>query len=155
MKARFPGSKAKPSDGSDLRPCGKNNVRDTFLPDRALSFFPRMINSMTIQPTQLSRSDSGAIVIRWDDQTETVWTPFQLRTACPCATCREKKRAAETAPVKPKTLPVISAAEAKPLRIEAMRPVGNYAYNIAFSDGHDSGLFTLAMLHEGFKADAS
>jgi hypothetical protein len=39
-----------------------------------------------------------------------------------------------------------SAAEAQPLRIESMRPVGNYAYNIAFSDGHNSGIYSFAML---------
>jgi DUF971 family protein len=29
-----------------------------------------------------------------------------------------------------------------------MRPVGNYAYNIAFSDGHDSGIFTFDHLFQ-------
>jgi DUF971 family protein len=29
-----------------------------------------------------------------------------------------------------------------------MRPVGNYAYCIAFSDGHDTGIYTLAALRE-------
>ena len=27
-----------------------------------------------------------------------------------------------------------------------MRPVGNYAYNIAFSDGHNTGLYTFELL---------
>jgi DUF971 family protein len=27
-----------------------------------------------------------------------------------------------------------------------MRPVGNYAYGIQFSDGHDTGIFTLELL---------
>ena len=38
--------------------------------------------------------------------------------------------------------------EARPMAIESMRPVGNYAYNIAFSDEHDSGLFTFDYLLE-------
>ena len=29
-----------------------------------------------------------------------------------------------------------------------MRPVGNYAYSIAFSDGHDTGIYTLDFLAE-------
>ena len=45
-------------------------------------------------------------------------------------------------------LPVLSAAEAQPLRIDAMSPVGQYAYSIDFSDGHSSGIFTFAMLHD-------
>jgi DUF971 family protein len=107
---------------------------------------------MNSQPTSITRDDSGAIVIQWDDATQTRWTVPQLRKTCPCATCREKKRAAVEAPPKPTMLPVISAAEARPLKIESMRPVGNYAYNIAFSDGHNSGLFTLAMLRSGYDA---
>jgi DUF971 family protein len=107
---------------------------------------------MTNQPVAVSRNAQGAIVIEWDDQTQSLWTPIQLRKACPCATCREKKRAEATAPAKPKMLPVISAAEARPMQVESMRPVGNYAYNIAFSDGHNSGLFTLSMLKAGFEA---
>ena len=38
--------------------------------------------------------------------------------------------------------------EARPTTIEHMRPVGNYAYNIGFSDGHDSGIFTFDYLFE-------
>ncbi len=101
-------------------------------------------------PVSIEREGDAAIVITWSDQVVTRWTVAELRKACPCATCREKKRgeASETAgPGKPLMLPVLSAAEAQPLRIESMRPVGSYAYNIAFSDGHSSGIFPFAMLH--------
>lgn len=97
-------------------------------------------------PTSLSRENDGSILICWDDSTQTAWTPSELRKACPCATCREKKRNAADAPARPRVLPVISAAEARPLKIESMRPVGNYAYNISFSDGHNSGIFSFKLL---------
>ena len=45
-------------------------------------------------------------------------------------------------------LPVLSAAETQPLTIRAMTPVGNYAYGIAFSDGHDTGIFTIDYLRK-------
>ena len=54
----------------------------------------------------------------------------RLRKACPCATCREKRAAP---PSLPADLPVLSLAEARPLAILGMKPVGNYAYSIAFS----------------------
>lgn len=74
------------------------------------------------------------------------YTYKTLRDACPCATCREKKRAGES---KPKNmLNILSAEETVPLEILDMRPVGNYAYNIAFSDQHTSGLFTTEYLRE-------
>jgi DUF971 family protein len=46
------------------------------------------------------------------------------------------------------SLPVLSAAEAAPLTINGMKPVGSYAYAIAFSDGHDTGIFTFELLRE-------
>jgi DUF971 family protein len=41
---------------------------------------------------------------------------------------------------------VLSLAEARPLKVLDMKPVGNYAYSIAFSDGHDTGIYTLEFL---------
>jgi DUF971 family protein len=43
-------------------------------------------------------------------------------------------------------LTILSPAETQPLRIAAMQPVGNYAYSIDFSDGHDTGIYTLELL---------
>ncbi len=102
------------------------------------------------QPISLQRGDDGSITIRWDDGSEGRWSAAELRKTCPCATCREKKRKAtdEPAAMKPLTLPVISAAEARPLRVESMQPVGNYAYNIAFSDGHNSGIYPFELLRK-------
>ena len=69
----------------------------------------------------------------------------ELRERCPCATCREK----HGAPPKPPTqLTVLSAAEARPLTVAGMRPVGSYAYHVDFSDGHKTGLYTLELLRE-------
>lgn len=96
-------------------------------------------------PTALERDDQGALVITWSDDCRTRTTAAELRKSCPCATCREKKSdgGSESNPM---MLPVISLQEAQPLTINSMRPVGNYAYNIAFSDGHDSGIFTFDFL---------
>ena len=35
-----------------------------------------------------------------------------------------------------------------PLKLLDMSPVGNYAYTIKFSDGHDTGIYTFALLRE-------
>lgn len=100
---------------------------------------------MELFPTSIERASSSDIVISWSDGARLQYQAGQLRQKCPCATCREKHAAAATA--KPRTLPVLALAEARPLTITGMRPVGNYAYNIAFSDGHDSGIFTFEFLH--------
>lgn len=101
---------------------------------------------MDLQPTELKLSEQRSLEIIWSDGKKMDYPYCVLRMACPCATCREKKRA-ETA--KPKgLLQVLSAAETVPLAVTQMRPVGNYAYNITFSDGHSSGLFTMELLRE-------
>jgi len=101
-----------------------------------------------ITPTALSRDGDAAIGISWSDGSTTRWTAAELRSQCPCATCRDQRAAKEKSatPAAPQALPVISAAEAQPLRIVSMRPVGSYAYNITFSDEHSSGIFTFGML---------
>ena len=94
-------------------------------------------------PTKLEKPNEETLRIDWSDGQVTEYGTVQLREACPCATCREKRSATPPAAGE---LPVITMAEAQPVRIEGMRPVGNYAYAIAFSDGHDTGIFTLDFL---------
>jgi DUF971 family protein len=83
--------------------------------------------------------------ITWNDGQLREYAVRQLRENCPCATCREKRSAAPPSPLE---LPVISRAEAQPLTIAKMEPTGRYAYAIHFSDGHDTGIFTLESLRE-------
>lgn len=97
-------------------------------------------------PTDIQRSEPRGIKIRWSDGGETDFTAAALRKACPCATCREKKKGQELTQAAPTMLPVLKAEEARPVDIQSMQPVGNYAYNIAFTDGHDSGIYTFEFL---------
>jgi DUF971 family protein len=100
---------------------------------------------MTASPTKLELAAADLLRITWSDGTVREYPVRELRDKCPCATCREKRNA----PPPPSTLlPIITDAETKPLRIEAMKPVGNYAYAIDFSDGHDTGIYTLETLRE-------
>ena len=99
---------------------------------------------MTPYPTALKLTDDRKLEIQWSDGQVRRYGFRQLRDACPCATCREKRNA----PQDPLALPVLSQAELAPLSIGGMRPVGNYAYTIAFSDGHDTGIYTFETLRE-------
>ncbi len=98
-----------------------------------------------VSPTALKIVEENKLLIEWSDGTRRRYSFRQLRDHCPCATCREKRSGEQSAPT---LLPVLSAAEAQPLRIEGMKPVGNYAYSIAFSDGHDTGIFPFELLRE-------
>ena len=81
--------------------------------------------------------------IEWSDGEARRYTVRELRERCPCATCREKRN---QPPQPANPLQVLSPAETRPLKIAAMKPVGNYAYAIDFSDGHDTGIYTLEFL---------
>lgn len=85
-----------------------------------------------------------SIEIDWSDGTTGRFTASLLRTACPCATCREKR----SAPRSPALLEVLRPEDLVPLAVTGMKPVGQYAYSIAFSDGHDTGIYPLDYLRE-------
>lgn len=100
---------------------------------------------MNLQPTNLAISGETQLRISWNDGQTREYTFRELRDACPCASCREQRqKPAGPAPL----LQVLSPQEAAPLKITGMQPVGNYAYTIEFSDGHDTGIFTLEQLRE-------
>jgi DUF971 family protein len=100
---------------------------------------------MDVQPTKLELAAPDRLRITWSDGQVREYTVRELRDKCPCATCREKRTASPPSPLQ---LPVLSAAEVQPLRIAGMSPVGNYAYSIDFSDGHNTGIYTLESLRE-------
>ena len=100
---------------------------------------------MTPHPVSLKLVADGQLQIVWSDGQTREYTVRELRESCPCATCRELR----TAPPPPATtLPVITEAQTRPLAIVSMQPTGRYAYAIHFSDGHDTGIFTLESLRE-------
>ncbi len=102
---------------------------------------------MNTRPTDLQIVEDNVLLIKWSDGQQRRYSFHELRDACPCATCREKRTGEQSAPA-PMLLPILSAAETEPLRIEGMKPVGNYAYTIAFSDGHDTGIFPFELLQQ-------
>jgi DUF971 family protein len=99
---------------------------------------------MNVQPTKLELSAPDRLRITWSDGQVREYAVRELREKCPCATCREQRNA-EPAPT---LFPIVSEADIRPLRIAAMKPVGSYAYSIDFSDGHNTGIYTLESLRE-------
>ena len=94
------------------------------------------------RPLALSKEGDDKLVIQWSDGRRCVYTWKQLRAACPCATCREQREQP------PDPFHILKPAELQPLRPLALTPVGHYAYKITWSDGHDTGIFTLEYLRE-------
>jgi len=95
---------------------------------------------MNLHPTRLSLTPNHELTIDWDDGQSRVYAIDELRASCPCATCRAQR----SDPSSLSPLPPVEPG----LTIRQMDPVGNYAYRILFSDGHDTGIFTLELLRE-------
>jgi DUF971 family protein len=103
---------------------------------------------MTIHPVSLARQrESRTLRIEWSDGIEQVLPYRLLRDHCPCAGCRTASPDVPSRSGKASgALRVLSPAETRPLEIERMSPVGNYAYHIQFSDGHNTGIYTFELL---------
>jgi DUF971 family protein len=106
------------------------------------------------RPTALAKLGEDRLQITWNDgHIGTIaWT--KLREACPCASCNEDRHRIFEPVAKPSneglSLRVLQEKEIPkhgPVKPTALTPVGNYAYKIVWSDGHDTGLFTFEFLH--------
>ncbi|MCI0380948.1 MAG: DUF971 domain-containing protein [Gemmataceae bacterium] len=95
-----------------------------------------------IRPTALRKEGDDRLVIDWSDGVTMRYTWQQLRDHCPCAGCREERQKP------PDPFRVLRPSELVPLRPVSITPMGYYAYKIGWSDGHDTGLFSLELLRE-------
>ena len=83
------------------------------------------------------RSPRGAKVseIEWGDGHKGIYPHEILRGYCPCAGCQGHSG----------TISFI-AANGTELELEEITPVGNYALQLRWFDGHDSGLYSYKYL---------
>jgi DUF971 family protein len=88
------------------------------------------------------RRDGDYLVIDWSDGRQGRVSWKQLRDACPCAGCREERDKP------PDPFRLLKPEELVPLAPVSMPRVGRYAYKVAWSDGHDAGIFTLEHLRQ-------
>ncbi len=78
---------------------------------------------------------AAALVVRWPDA-EAVLPAATLRARCRCASCQATRLRGH-----------VVAAEAD-VRLVDARPVGQYALQLVFSDGHERGIFPWGLLRE-------
>ncbi len=95
-----------------------------------------------LRPTALRKEGDDFLVIEWSDGKVCRYPWTLLRTNCPCATCREERNK----PADP--FRILKPQELAPLRPMKIRPVGYYAYQIDWSDGHNTGIYTLETLRD-------
>ena len=97
-------------------------------------------------PTELRLIETGrALRVTFDDGTMFTLPAELLRVTSPSAEVQGH------GPSERRTVP-----GKRNVSIRAVQPVGNYAVKLAFSDGHDTGLFTWRFLHDlGSRAEAA
>jgi DUF971 family protein len=88
-------------------------------------------------PEAIDLTAEGGLRIAWPGGRTATLAPFPLRDACPCAGCVEEGTGRKI--LDPATIPA-------DIRIDDLKAVGNYAIQLAWSDGHGSGIYTWELL---------
>ena len=79
----------------------------------------------------------GRLAILWSDGHEAIYDSRALRLECPCAHCvdewtGERRLEASTVP--------------DDVKVVEVKPVGRYGYQLRWSDGHATGIYTFDRL---------
>lgn len=104
--------------------------------------------AVSTDPAEINVSrEKREMRIRWQDGHESVYTFDLLRRECPCALCNDQRNKRSAGGLNLMVLggPVIKAGE---IQASEVKPIGRYAVNFVWSDGHDSGIYSYNFLRE-------
>jgi ATP-binding protein involved in chromosome partitioning len=93
--------------------------------------------SLACTPTRIAQKGRDTLAITWSDGAESAYDVRALRLACACASCVDEWSG------QPRLDPDSVPDDVKPTHI---RPVGRYAIQIDWSDGHDTGIYSFERL---------
>jgi DUF971 family protein len=95
---------------------------------------------MTDPPSNIRALQSEQVLeVTWPDGRVDSFAYRTLRGQCPCASCRDEWTGARI--LKEESI-------RSDIKLEAMQPVGNYAVQLGWNDGHSSGLYTWELLRQ-------
>jgi len=98
-----------------------------------------------IVPRRSERTAAGGLAIVWADGHASQYDPKPLRLACRCAHCEDEWTGERR---------VTAAAVPDDIALLEFRPVGRYGYQLSWSDGHNTGIYTFERLREMCACDA-
>ncbi len=96
-----------------------------------------MADDTVITPTRIEGYSPTEMLLEWNTGEKFALPYLELRFECPCAVCVDEhtgKRLLKRDSLRP---------DVKPLTAQV---IGRYAVQFTWSDGHDSGIFTLEHL---------
>ena len=92
-----------------------------------------------VEPLQIIEESDSELSIKWSDDTESRYNAAELRRSCPCAGCINEWTGEKT--LKDENVPA-------DLSFKHISIVGRYALNFHFSDGHETGIYSFALLQK-------
>ena len=92
-----------------------------------------------MQPKSINRIREG-IQIEWQDGHVSPYSDLELRRRCPCAVCKEIYDVDGRVP--------LAKLGPAAIQIDKVDPIGWYAFQFRFSDGHDTGIYSFEMLRK-------
>lgn len=99
--------------------------------------------ALTPAKVRVHKTEGTGMEIEWEDGHRSHWSFAWLRHACPCATCVEERQLEGREPGVPKSKPkqLLQMYE-PPARPASAHPVGRYAIQFNWLDGHNSGIYS-------------
>ena len=86
-----------------------------------------------MRPSKIRLIAKKRLLIVWDDGSESVLELRELRKRCPCATClAERDKQSKM---------YISLFAENQVTVKSIIQVGNYAVQITWNDGHNTGIY--------------
>ncbi len=99
-----------------------------------------------MHPKKIKLVDGSYINILWEDGVEESISLKELRKRCPCATCLSERGKQGKY-----YIPLFAENQ---VRVKSINQVGNYAIQIRWQDGHDTGIYEYKFLRN-FKIPAN
>ena len=104
-----------------------------------LSIINEATSKVTSRPREVDTQDPAVTLIKWDDEVVMRYPNRYLRSMCPCAQCVNEDTGER----------VIKVEAIDPnVHIVGVSPVGRYALQLQWSDGHGTGLYTFDNLRK-------
>ena len=101
-------------------------------------------------PKTIKIKDKSFLEILWEDESNSSIGLKYLRDECPCATCK-----GETVLLKTYRPPAKTMITPEMFIIKNIETIGEYAIQITWKDGHNTGIYTYDYLQELDKGQSS
>ncbi|MCP9455338.1 MAG: DUF971 domain-containing protein [Nitrospira sp.] len=97
-----------------------------------------------LEPRDMEWLGKGVLGIEWSDGHKGVYPIRYLRQQCPCAACVDEWTG--TRRLKEDDVPLL-------IMLQDILPVGRYALQFRWSDGHDAGIYSYQLLRKLCQCD--